>query len=285
MNKGYLFLIFAAFSYASMGALVKALSIDMGPYLQTFLRLIVSAGLTAMLVVVTKKPFLLKNTSDYILMLFMGVIGYGLQIIFFTLAIYHNTIGNTLFLFSSYPLLAAIFGFLFLKEKLNKRLIVSLILLSCALFLFFDPTNLSGYFLGNTYALLGGATFALYIIWSRILSKRGNAPETITLWSVSIAVVTSGIAAGLFEEITFSLSSQAIFFLVLFGILNAVAFNLVNKGFQTVAAGTGTMILMLEPIIGTLMGLFLFQEIPTLLFILGAFIMISAIYIATFKSP
>ena len=284
MNKGYLYLIFAAFSYASMGVLVKILSADTGPYLQTFLRLIVSALLTGGLVFLAKKPFLLKHKSDYLIMLFMGTVGYGLQIIFYTLALYHNTISNTLFISSGFPIITAILAYYILKEKLAKRTLVAFVVFIIALFLLFDPTDLNKYLLGNTYAFAMSLTFSLYVIFSRILSKRGNASETITLWSVSLAVVVSGLAAGTVEHITFALPPMTILFLVLFGILNASAFNFVNKGFMTVKASAGTMILMLEPIIGSLLGLFFFHEIPTLLFLLGAFLMLTAIYIAVKKT-
>jgi drug/metabolite transporter (DMT)-like permease len=283
MKKGYFFLLIASLSYASMGVLVKAISIDTGPYLQTFLRLSVSVLLTALLVVVRKKPFLLKNKADYVLMLFMGVVGYGLQIILFTLAIYHTTIGNTLFLMSGYPIVTALLAYFFLKEQITKRLIISFFLLCIALFLIFQPGGLGTSLIGNLYALGVCLTFSLYVICSRIMSKRGNAAETMTLWSVGLAVVTSGIAAGTFEQITVSLSATTIFFLILFGILNATAFNFVNKGFATVSAGVGTMILMSEPIIGSFLGFVFFREIPTLLFVGGAVLLLVSVVVATFK--
>ncbi|HZE87450.1 MAG TPA: DMT family transporter [Methylomirabilota bacterium] len=281
MKKGYIYLILAAFSYASMGVLVKVLSIDTGPYLQTFLRLIVSALLTSLIVLWRKKPFLLQNPKDYILIFFMGTIGYGLQIIFYSLALYHNTISNTLFVSSGYPIITAILAHYVLKERLTRQTFVGFALLLIALFLLFDPTNLQKYLLGNMYALAMCFTFSFYIICSKILSKRGNSAETITFWSVCLAVFVSGVGANTFEHITFHLQPTTLFFLVVFGLLNASAFNFVNKGFATVKAGVGTMILLLEPIIGSVLGLLFFHEIPTLIFILGAVLMIAAITLAT----
>jgi len=281
MNKGYLYLILAAVSYASMGVLVKAISIDTGPYLQTFLRLIVSALLTALIVAARKKPFLLKHKSDYPLMLFMGVVGYGLQIILFTLAIYYTTIGNTLFLMSIYPITSALLAYLFLKEKISRNLLIAFAFMCVSLFLIFQPGGVGTSLIGNLYAIGVGITFSFYIVWSRMLSKRGNAAETITLWSVAIAVIVSGLAAAVFETITLSLSTQSIIFLIAFGILNASAFNFVNKGFAIVAAGVGTVILLLEPVIGSMLGLLFFREIPTFMFLIGATLMILAVFIAT----
>lgn len=283
MSKGYLYLLLASFCYASMGILVKMISVDTGPYLQTFLRLIVAALLTAGLVAIRKKPFLLKNNSDYPLMLLMGSIGYGLQIILFTLAIYHTTIGNTLFLMSIYPITSALLAYLLLKEQINRNLFIAFSIMCVSLFLLFQPGGLGTSLLGNLYAIGVGITFSFYVIWSRMLSKRGNAAETITLWSIIIGVVVSGIAAATFETITLALSTQSLIFLIAFGILNAAAFTFINKGFAIVAAGIGTMILMSEPIIGSILALLFFQEIPTLLFLIGAGLLILSVTLAVKK--
>jgi drug/metabolite transporter (DMT)-like permease len=283
MNKGYLYLILAALSYASMGALVRAISVDTGPYLQTFLRLIVSALLTISLVTLRHKPFVLKHRSDYTIMIFMGIVGYGVSLLLYTLAIYHTTIGNTLFLLSSYPILTALLAYLFLKEKITKNLLISLLLVSIALICMFQP-SLGTSLLGNMYAVGVGITTAIYIICSRTLSSKGNAPETITLWSVALAVLTAGVATAMFEHINLSLSLPSLLFLIAFGILNFLAYNSINKGFAKVPAGIGTMILMLEPIIGSLLGLVFFAEIPSLLFLLGGGLLVVSVAIATWKT-
>src|SRR5258708_6582691 len=192
MKKGYVYLVLAALSYASMSSLIKILSADFGPFWQTFLRLIVAAALTALFVFFSKKPFTLKNKTDYLILLPMGVVGYGFQIMFFTLSLYHTTIGNTLFIFSCYPILTAVLAHFFLKEKLTRRVVVALVLLFFVLFLLFYPNNITVHLLGNIYALIACFTFALYIMCSRILSKRGNSPETITLLIAGLAVFTTG---------------------------------------------------------------------------------------------
>lgn len=283
MNKGYLYLILAAASYASMGVLVRAISVDTGPYLQTFLRLIVASLVITALLLVRKKPFTLKHTEDYPMIMLMGSIGYALQIILFTLAIYHTTIGNTLFLMSGYPIVTAILAWVFLKEKISRNLLFAFVLLCFSLLLIFQPGGEGTSMLGNIFALGTCITFSLYVIWSRILSKRGNSPETITLWSICIGVLVSGIAAGVFETITLDLSPQSLLFLVIFGIFNALAFTFINKGFALVNAATGTMILMSEPIIGSILGLIFFQEIPTVLFLIGAPLLLLSVAIAVKK--
>ena len=65
-----------------------------------------------------------------------------------------------------------------------------------------------------------------------------------------------------------------------FGFLNVFAFMSINKGFATIQANVGTMILMIEPIIGSLLGFFFFQEIPSITFLIGASLLLTAVCVA-----
>lgn len=280
-NRGYIYLIGAALSWAAMGILVKFLSHELNPFSQTFLRLIVSAILTFILVKIKGLPLKLKSTSDFPLAILMGIFGYGISIIAFTFAFYYTSIGNVLFIMYLYPIVAAIVAHFVLKEKLHSTYWIAAIILTIGLLFIFNPSNLIQGLNGNILALISGLTFVIYIIGSRILSKRGNTPETITLWSVCLAVITAGFGAIFFEGITLRISPEAWLGVILFGFLNFLGWNLVNKGFKYVKASTGSVILILEPIVGTLLGIIFFKEIPTPLFLLGAIFVILSIYIST----
>lgn len=283
MNKGYLYLLLAALSYASMGALVRVLSTDLGPFSQLFLRLIFSAFLTFLLVFFTKSGFQLKRRIDYLLIIPMGIVGYGLELSFYTLSFYHTTIANALFIFSAYPLITAFLAFIFLKEHLTKRSVIALLVLFLSLLLLFNPNNITHGLLGNIYALLNAICFGIYVIFSRILSKHKNRPETVTFWTAILAILTSGVGAFTFEHPTFHLPLSTTGILLIFGFLNFLGYNLINKGFATVKAAIGTMLLSLEAVFGSVIGLVFFHEIPTVVFGIGAVEVILAIYIASFK--
>lgn len=283
MKKGYIYLILAALGYASMGALVRVLSTDLPALEQLFLRLLFSAFLTLLLVIFTKSSFKLKQKRDYLLIIPMGVIGYGLELSFYTLSFYFTSIGNALFIFSAYPIVTAIFAAIFLRERITKKLFVGLVLLSIALLLIFNPNNIMHGLLGNIFALLNATCFAVYVIFSRLLSRSGNKPETITLWTVILAICTSGIGSLVFEHPHLNLHPSTIGILLIFGFLNFISWNFVNKGFATVKAGVGTMLLSLEAIIGAIIGALFFHEIPGIIFNLGALEVLLAIYIVTFK--
>lgn len=283
MKKGYFYLVLAALCYASMGALVRVLSTDLPALTQLFLRLLFSGFLTLLLLLITKNKFKLKRKVDYLLIIPMGIVGYGLELSFYTLSFYFTSIGNALFIFSAYPIFATIFGAIFLKEKISKKLLVGLALLSAALLLIFNPNNLAHGFLGNIFALLNAVCFAIYVIFSRVLSKHGNSSITITFWTVILAIFTSGIGALVFEKPVTHISMSTLTILLIFGALNFLGYNLVNKGFATVKASVGTMLLSLEAIIGAVIGAVFFKEFPSVIFLIGAIEVLLAIYIVSFK--
>jgi drug/metabolite transporter (DMT)-like permease len=283
MKKGYLFLGLAALSYASMGMLIRVLDTYLPPFTQIFFRHLVSFILTLGLIIIKKKKIRLTHRKDYKLILLMGIVGYGLQVFLFTFAIINSKVGNVLFLFSAYSILTAILGVFALKEKLDKKLIISSVLTFIAIILIFNPQNLGEDLLGNSLALFAAGCFAIYIICSKILTKRGNASETITLMSTFLCLIMCGVLMVVFEGIDIQFNLSVVVILALFGLLNFLAWNLVNKGFQYVNAGKGTLVLLIEPIIGSVLGLIFLREMPTTLFIIGAIGMIISIGVSVVK--
>ena len=186
-----------------------------------------------------------------------------------------------MFVFSSYPIITAFLGTILLHEALNKKNYVALLLLVVALTLMFNPANIARYLIGNLLSFFVGLTWAFYVVGSKVLSRNGNSPIIIGFLSVWIAVITSGIGFVLFEPLHFHLSMVTLLEVIVFGFLNFTGFTLLNTGFKYVKVSTGAMLLLLEPIAGSILGFLFFKEIPTVLFICGAILIIVSIYIST----
>lgn len=280
-KKGYLYLLGAASSYASMGVLVKFLASELTPLWQTFLRLIVSSMLAYIYLALQKKTINLSSKKNWVIMIFMGTIAYGSSIIAYTYAFNYTLVGNVLFILSSYPIVTAILATPLLHEKLNKNHISGLVVLIAGLLLLFNPSNISQYLFGNALSFYVAITFSLYVIISRYLSKVGEHAETITFLSILIGCATSGILAIGFEQLPAHISISVFLGTIAFGCLNFIAHILVNKGFRLINASTGTMILMLEGVIGTILASIFFREIPSPLFLTGAVLILISVYIST----
>src|SRR5947209_3727188 len=89
------------------------------PVSQVFLRYIF-AFLPAFIYysAVAKAKFIFPK-KHIALLLLTTVFGYGLCNLFFTIGILNTQVGNALFLFYSFAIIAPVLGFIFLKDKLN----------------------------------------------------------------------------------------------------------------------------------------------------------------------
>lgn len=213
-------------------------------------------------------------------MIFMGVVAYGSSVLAYTYAFNFTSIANIYFILSTYPVFAAFIAVPVLSEKIIRKDILALFILTIGLIIIFNPTDLYRDLTGNVLAMYVAITFALYVIISRYLSSKNESAETITFLSIGVGALATTVPALLFESIPHTISSASIVGVLIFGLLNFIAHILVNIGFKTIKASTGTMVLMLEAVMGTVLAMLFFAEMPTLMFMSGAFLILAAVYIS-----
>lgn len=288
INKGIAYLILASICYTMMSVLIRLLAKEIPIFSQIFLRYIVAATAVFTFAKITKTNLRLKNIKDYLIMFFIAIFGYAFSTIFFTLAILNTTISNAVFIFSVYAVLTPILGFLFLHEKISKFAVLAIIFAITGLYLLFNPTNLNNSF-GGIFALISAIFQALYLIGGRKL--KGYPAKTLLVYSTLCGVISLGIISLIFErsfyiptgtlhQSIFTLSPFIWLVILIFGLDNFLAWLFLNKGLQTVKAGTSSIILLTEPVLATLLGIIFYNEIPQLTSILGILIISTGILLA-----
>ena len=169
-NKGVFFILISAFFYGVMAVFIRILSKEIPVFSQVFLRYIV-ASITAFIFAKTTKTILkMKTENDYLIMFFIGIFGYCLSTVFFTLAIIKTTLASTIFIFSTYVVITPLLAFILLKEKLSKLVITAIILSVTGTYLLFNPSGLNSA-AGGFFALFAAFLNSLYFIGSRKLSR------------------------------------------------------------------------------------------------------------------
>ncbi len=288
-NKGILYLILASICYTMMSVLIRLLAKEIPIFSQIFLRYIVAATAVFSFAKITKTNLRLKNTKDYLIMFFIAIFGYAFSTIFFTLAILNTTISNAVFIFSIYVVFTPILGFLFLRERISKFVILAIIFSFAGLYLLFNPTNIN-HSLGGVFALISALFQASYLIGGRKL--KGYPAKTILVYCTLCGVISLGIISlivernfyipsGILHQSIFTLTPFIWLVILIFGLDNFFAWLFLNKGLQTVKAGTSSIILLTEPVLATLLGIIFYNEIPQLTSILGIVIISAGILLAT----
>jgi len=156
-----------------------------------------------------------------------------------------------------------------LKEVRPRLTWVSLALALLGMVFITDPANIdfhSDSWLGILAALATGVTYAFAMLFSRLLGGRVSG-VTQSWWSIGIAAL---IAA------PFALGAPLVavranwYWLLALGTLAlSIPYFLYFQGLKRVNAQIVSMVGLLEPVCGVLIGMFLFQEIPNALGFLG----------------
>ena len=172
-------------------------------------------------------------------------------------AVVTNRLVDASFGYYIFPILSVLFGFIFFKETLNKRRIISIILvLISIIYLLFNFKSIP--WIGLTVAV----TWSTY----NLLRKKINVRTDIGLFIETIFIVP--VALILFYFISqkglndFSLSNPSImFWLFLAGPVTVIPLYLYLRGVELAGLGVSGMVFFITPTGQFLLGIFYFNEI------------------------
>jgi len=180
-------------------------------------------------------------------------------------AVVTNRLVDASFGYYIFPILSVLFGFIFFKETLNKRRIISIILvLISIIYLLFNFKSIP--WIGLTVAI----TWSTY----NLLRKKINVQAEIGLFIETIFIVP--IALVLFYLIQqkglndFSFSNPNImFWLFLAGPMTVIPLYLYLRGVELAGLGPSGMVFFIAPTGQFLLGIFYFNEIFTVHKLIG----------------
>ncbi len=155
-----------------------------------------------------------------------------------------------------FPILSVFFGFIFLKEKLNKNQALSILLVIIALFFLLVRLGEVPW-IGITVAI----TFSLY----NLIRKKIKVSSDIGLLIETLLV--SPLAIGLFiylmnkDANVFSTDNPTLsFYLFWAGLMTLVPLFWYTKGFKLIGIGPASMIFFITPTAQFVLGLFYYNE-------------------------
>lgn len=221
------------------------------------------------------KVFPLKFVRSPLLLL-RGLTG-GIATYLFYLSIVKLGVGKGTVISYSYPVFAAVFSALFLKEKIPflKWLVIGIAFLGILMLSFskFIGTQTIGWI--EVLALIGAVLAALSVT----LVKKLHATDSTYAIFFAQAIVGFWIFVG--PASTIPIEITWLQFAILFGIgLTAAAAQLImTSAYKRVSVSTGASFYMLVPVLNVFIGFFLFDEILSITEIIGASIVVSACFL------
>jgi len=209
------------------------------------------------------------------------IAGFVLSIGFsaYVFAMYNTTVANTNFIITTETIFLAVFGYFFLKEKINLITFISIILgMSGVLLIIGSSLSIqsSGQFIGNIVAFIMPISFAILVVIIRKYPKVDMVPAQF-IAGILAAIIGYFIAGKLsISPHDLFLASMAGFFQIGFG------FILITIGSQTTPSAVVGVLMLTEAVFGPLWAWLFINEIPPVSVLIGGGIIIFSILFQSF---
>jgi len=270
---GPLLVFLGAFCLSFGGLIVKSFeSTDLWQILfwrQTFFAIIV-----ALYLLVSYKKNFFKSFYNSGLSGFIA--GFVLSIGFsaYVFSMYNTTVANTNFIITTETIFLAVFGYFFLKEKINLITFISIILgMSGVLLIVGSSLSIqsSEQFIGNIVAFIMPISFAILVVIIRKYPNVDMVPAQFTA-GIFAAIIGYFIAGKLsISPHDLFLASMAGFFQIGFG------FILITIGSQTTPSAVVGVLMLTEAVFGPLWAWLFINETPPMSVLIGGGIIIFSI--------
>lgn len=269
-----LFVILAACMWGTLGVTVKVLSaFGFSPIQMVVARLSVSAIILGIFLLFTDRKKLFIKIKDTKWFLATGIF----SMLFFNTS-YSVTVSLTslsiaaVLLYTS-PVFVTLFSIPIFKEKLNRKKAAAMVLsvIGCALVsgvVSNSASHLSGkgLFLGICAAI----GYAFYGILARILVKKYHA-LTILFYTFLFAGM-GGVFVGDVKGILLKVADRPISLLVIIMVAlfcSVLPYILYTNALKYMEASKVSIIASIEPVVATILGIFLYHEVMTLFSVIG----------------
>ena len=285
---GPVLIIVAAVFWGTMGIFVRALGeYGLSSFQIVCLRVSFAAVIFALCLLVKDRSGFKISLKD--IPLFLGL-GFG-SILFFTVcyftAIRMMSLSTAAILLYTSPIWIMLMSMLFFHEKINISRIVALILAFAGCVLVSGISGNGITFTGLLVGLGSGFGYGLYSILGTI-ALRKYKPLTVTTYTFIFAAVGSFIICRPFDMVSKISGSGKVGFLIMFSVLTAlvtavIPFLTYTLGLNKVEASKAGIIATIEPLVATLVGIFVFREPLTFMSGCGIVLIIAAVVILNLK--
>ena len=221
---------------------------------------------------ITYKKSIFKSFYDSGLPGFFGGLILSFGFCGYVFAMYNTTVANTNFIIQTQTIFLAIFGYFFLKEKISKVTLTSIVLAVSGITLMVGNTLSPGQMLGNIAAFSMPISFAVLILVVRKYPNVDMVPSQFIagIFALMIGYLMSGKIHISYHDIF--LGFLAGFFQLGFG------FIFITIGAQRTPSAMVGIIMLTEAVFGPLWAwLFIYEQPPNVVLLGGTIVIIAVL--------
>lgn len=281
-NLGIFSILLATFFFSLFGVFTRIISTNMGMFYQLSVRVLI-IGLIFLIIGLISKKITPINKKDYPLILFRGLL-VVIDASSFYIAVNHLSLGLTIFIFYAASVgINFIYGSLFLKEKIDRKKIMSLVFAFLGLILIYYKDIISVSIIPSIFAFISGICFGLTMCTSKKLTNKYSIFQ-VNFMAYFLSFLFSTIL--LFftkEQVNLQLPINIWLAMIGFCFFVVAGMYLTLYGFSKVEAQKGSLLLLLELVFVIIFGFLFYKEIPSINSLIGGLFIITALALPNIK--
>jgi DME family drug/metabolite transporter len=204
---------------------------------------------------------------------FIGGIILGLGFSAYVFAMYNTTVANTNFIIQTQAIFLALFGYLFLKEKISKLTLTSIILAISGILLMVGNSLSPGQLSGNLVAFIMPSSFAVLIVIVRKYPNVDMIPLQLFAGIVAMLI-------GYFVSIKINISMHDLFLASLAGFFQVgLGFIFITLGAKKTLSAIVGILMMTEAVLGPFWAWIFLDENLAFYSLIGGSIILFAVFI------
>lgn len=279
---GSVFLTIASIIWGAMFVVVKIIVDEVHPiqlvWLEYLIALVFLIGYSIM-----KREKWHINWPDLKLIFWIGIIGNTISLVAQEMGTGLSNAQTGSVITSTIPAFMIIFGWLILKEKLDKVKIFSVIIAILGVVMIvglkMSGTNV---ILGVLLLVLDSIAWALMSVLVKKVKTYSSLQITIMSTVVAVVALTPFILSDLqsLTSINFVDPKVILSLLYIGAVSTAVAYVMWNRGLQIVSAGSSGLFYLIQPIVGSFLGWLLLGEQISVGFVIGSAMILASVWIS-----
>lgn len=227
----------------------------------------------------TKLPLMLQLAA-------VGTVSYAGGSAFFYLSSLYIGTGAAMVIFFSYPVFVMLFSLIFKQSKMNRYMVIALVMVIGGLLLLngSGAHNLSN--MGIFLAMIASFSYGVYVYYSQHSSSRVDSHWLTLLLCVGCSAIFLSFAVGT-HTFAFPASLVAWKYILILGILaTAIPIQLLLNGLKYISSVKASILSVLEPVTTVIIGVLFLGENLSAMQLVGILTMLSGAMVIQFeKSP
>lgn len=289
-KSGVIYVLAAGFLWGCTGFFVRTLTGEFGftTFQVVTLRLVDAASAFLILSLIKGKDTLKVKLKHLPILFCSGFFGVFMLAVTYFSSMQCSSLSLAAILMYTAPIFVMLASIVLFKEKLTFMKILSLIL--ALIGLVFVSGILKGdanvTFLGVVLGILSGITYGSYSIFGKYALKHYKG-FTVTAWAFIFAGLSSlfiGDLPDMAQKIATQASPKLIILLLSMGVVTAfMPFLLYTLGLSRLDASKAIILASVEPLVATVLGIVVFGEQTDVFSIIGIFVILVAVVLASLK--